>query len=437
MPHDLTGYEILIEEIIRPNHLLGIAGDFLEIGALVGGGTVKLAALLENAKIPKELWVVESFAVDADRTVNTQGQAMNDLYRPIVGSEGGWREGFLEATSRFSNIRLFDVDSLHMHLPEKPLAFAFVDGAHDRAHVLNDFNECWRRLVPGGVLALHDYGGDLPEVTAAINEGLDVHAGEIEWTRRIRWNPLISIKKTGASAPDRLRPRIAVLFCHHQKDPNTLHHLDLLRASNADDPLMEIIPCCFPESEGVADALILSPDPRLPRNTAARVRGRGGEIDLLLYQFFLTGRADAYDRIVILESNCRVTESIRQVYAYDFNVACGGSHVRLGPVDCSAWYHWVYLPEWKRLLIDRHAAGITPLNGIILTLESLARICEGIVRSPRLFENMFSELRLGVACRMFAGDPATLRWMEHSNEWFESSARNPSCGFLHPVKSVG
>ncbi|MEO5913298.1 MAG: class I SAM-dependent methyltransferase [Luteolibacter sp.] len=434
MTADLVGYETLIDEIILRENLLAVPGDFVEIGALAGGGTVKLASFLQQSGSAKSLWVVEAFKVDADSTVNTWGEAMTDIYRHFV-APSDWKESFMRTISPFGNIMLFDVNSLEVQLPDKPVAFAFIDGNHQREYVESDFENCWKRLSPGGVLAMHDFGGNVPGTTETIKACIDRHREEIQWIRRIRDKTLISIKRKSRPSV-RATAKIAVLFCHHQTDPLTLHHLELLRQANCHDPLVTVIPCGFPESQMVEDAVVLAPDPRLPKNEAPRLRGRWGEVDLIMYQFMLSGMGCGYDRLLFLENDCKVTAPVREIFANDLDLGCGGNFVKLGVKDCWGWQHWEELPAWKKLLFGNHAAAVTPTNGVFASTDLMRRVSDGLVRSSRLFDNMHGEIRLGTACRIFAEDISTLLWMENENEWFVSEHRNPNGKFLHPVKNM-
>jgi SAM-dependent methyltransferase len=433
---DLIGYELIVDEILRRDGILSVPGDLIEIGTLMGGGTTKIAKYLAEAGSEKQLWTVDLFDTDADPTINAAGRTMTDIYRCSVPADGSWRSTVEANFAAFPNIRLLQGDSTAMALPMRELCFAMIDGNHQPAHVAIDFENCWRLLSPGGVLAMHDFGGDLPEVTSAIKACIASHQSEIDKIKRFPERTLISIKKRHSDSLDLSSARIAVLFCHHRKDPLTLRHLELLRECNAADSRVEVIPCGFSEADLVEGALRLAPDERLPKNRVPRLAGRWGEIDLLLYQFSISGRAQAYDRVIFVESDCRVTRPIREVFGESLAAPCAAHVVQLGTGTCGGWNHWQDIAEWKRLLIGQHAGGVTPINGFFCSAEVLRKVTEGLIRSPRLFEDMLSEVRLCVACRMFAEDPGSLIWMEHVNEWFHSEHRDPEFGFLHPVKEL-
>jgi len=64
------------------------------------------------------------------------------------------------------------------------LSFGFADGNHDPAWVKSDFRLIWKHLAAGGWAGFHDYRGDLPQVTAALDEDADEHLAEID---RVEW----------------------------------------------------------------------------------------------------------------------------------------------------------------------------------------------------------------------------------------------------------
>ena len=62
-------------------------------------------------------------------------------------------------------------DSLHYDFGRMaPLDFAFIDGAHDLAHVLSDTLKAYEALSPGGCLVWHDFASPVPwvEVSRAL-----------------------------------------------------------------------------------------------------------------------------------------------------------------------------------------------------------------------------------------------------------------------------
>jgi len=188
---DLTGYEALVD-LIRRERLDLLPGDFLEIGCFLGGGTAKLAKVAAAAG--KRVWVIDLFDPTFDLTKNLAGDRMADLYDRFLAGRTQ-EEVFRQVTAPWSHaIRVIKEDSMKVQLPpDLRLAFAFTDGNHDPAWVNSDFKLVWNRLVPGGWAGFHDYGGDLPQVTALLDSMLAEHANEIGRIETIasRWILLI------------------------------------------------------------------------------------------------------------------------------------------------------------------------------------------------------------------------------------------------------
>lgn len=410
MATDFIGYEVLIDEFVRRENLLSVPGDFVEIGTLMGGGTIKLAKYLKAAGSSKTLWTVDAFDPSLDSSVNTEGRSMQGIYRAWVPSDGAWLSSVRASFDPFKNIRLLVGDSKTVDLPPTEVSFAIIDGNHGRDHVISDFERCWKRLSPGGWLAFHDFGGDLPVVTRSVEECIGKHRGEVESVKVLHDHKLIGIKRARQPSSGALSPRTAILFWHRQPDDVTRHHLDLLRAGNRCDPDVEIIACGLPGAELLEDSLVLTPDPQLPRNSRREAGSRDDEVDLLLYQFAVSGRSHAYDRIALIGWNCSMDWPVRDLFPAGMSAQCGGVGVRLGKAACRGLRAWNDLDPLRKRLIGGHAGAFATTNGFFASSGALQRIAEGVLRSPRLFDDIPAEIRLCVACRIFSGDPACLRW---------------------------
>jgi SAM-dependent methyltransferase len=190
---DLVGYDALVN-FNRKEGLDRMPGDFLEIGCFLGGGTAKLAQL---ARVTGKLvWVIDVFDPSFDHTANTNGDRMADLYRGHLQSSSQ-EEIFRAVTRPWADcIRVIKEDSRKASLPEGTrLAFAFGDGNHDPIWVKNDFQLIWDHLLPGGWAGFHDYGGDLPEVTAALDSMMRDHTCEIERVETMKERWVLLVKK--------------------------------------------------------------------------------------------------------------------------------------------------------------------------------------------------------------------------------------------------
>lgn len=189
---DFVGYETLVD-FINENHLYQLPGDFIEIGAFVGGGTKKLAHL---ARVyDKKVIVIDVFNPKADTTTTSGGVNMSDIYFAFLEGRSQYRE-FCKNTRNYDNIVTFKQDSKKVILaPTQRFAFGFVDGNHLPEYVENDFLLVWNHLVAGGAVTLHDYGTELPEVTRTIDKLIRDREKDIARTVEIQEKHIMAIIK--------------------------------------------------------------------------------------------------------------------------------------------------------------------------------------------------------------------------------------------------
>lgn len=189
---DFVGYEVLLN-YIREHRLYLLHGDIIEIGAFVGGGTAKLAdfALSYNKKV----FVIDIFDPLIDRSSTCSGVKMSDIYLAFLEGKSQYHI-YCENTGKYGNIVTIREDSRKVKLSlEQQFMFGFIDGNHQPEYVRNDFSLVWELLVSKGVVALHDYKTELPEVTRAIDELLDEKQNEISDVAEIVDKHIILIKK--------------------------------------------------------------------------------------------------------------------------------------------------------------------------------------------------------------------------------------------------
>jgi methyltransferase family protein len=175
---DLVGYEALIEFFQRRG-LANVPGDVVEIGAFKGGGTYKLAKFLQKHRLQKKVYTIDCFDTQFDVTKTVDAMTMAEYYeRQLAGK--CQRAIFDEVTAGMANIVVIADDSKRVNLSAQALSFAFIDGNHSDEYVINDYYLAWNKLSPRGVVAFHDYGFDLPNVTSTIDHLCDKHSAEIE-----------------------------------------------------------------------------------------------------------------------------------------------------------------------------------------------------------------------------------------------------------------
>jgi hypothetical protein len=195
--NDFVGYEVLID-FITDRALHELEGDIIEIGAFLGGGTVKLARF--GKRYDKRVFAVDIFDPGYDKTRDTGGTRMCDIYQAFLQGRSQ-REVYGETTQGFDNIVTIDKDSREVEFPEEQaFIFGFIDGNHHPDYVRNDFHLIWSNLVPGGTVGFHDYDFDLPDVTETVNRLIDEHRGEISEVREIEGKHIVMVSKRKYSA---------------------------------------------------------------------------------------------------------------------------------------------------------------------------------------------------------------------------------------------
>jgi len=189
---DFVGYETFIGFIMERS-LHELEGDIVEIGAFMGGGTAKLAKFAR--KYGKKVYAVDVFDIEFDRTPDTGGTLMCDIYRAFLQGRSQ-RDVYSETTYGLDNIVTIDKDSRDVQFPEgQSFIFGFIDGNHHPEYVVNDFHVIWPRLVSGGILGFHDYDFELPEVTEAIDSLVDQYRSEIDEVYELKGRNTILLAK--------------------------------------------------------------------------------------------------------------------------------------------------------------------------------------------------------------------------------------------------
>ncbi len=183
-PEEYVGYENLIR-FIEDRALQHLDGDIIEIGAYMGGGTVKLARFA--SKYHKKVFAVDTFDPGVDRTVGRGGVTAGEVYQAFLEGPSMF-EVYEKTTEGLDNVVTIRKDSRYLALPrEQRFFFGFVDGCHQKPCVENDFAVIWPQLVSGGAIGFHDYKfDDWPEVTPAVDGIVSDHRDEIAEIEEIK-----------------------------------------------------------------------------------------------------------------------------------------------------------------------------------------------------------------------------------------------------------
>ena len=139
-------------------------GDILEIGAFCGNFTRLLADTFKNRMV----YAVDVFQPDYDKV-------MGDLYVE-------WLAGTQQLVEYQRNIAgLKNVVTLMCDSTLLPnnvrfsngIKIAYIDGGHSYEAVRIDFAFAWVHLKANGLMVIDDYAHDLPDVTRAVDEGMN------------------------------------------------------------------------------------------------------------------------------------------------------------------------------------------------------------------------------------------------------------------------
>lgn len=138
----------------------------VEIGSGVGGSAQLIAAALDRVGNPATLYCIDACVMPegwvASRTKNRHRRQ---------------RDAILDAIAGLPLVRFIEARSTDARQDwAEPIAFLFIDGGHHYPEVVADLE--WANLVlPGGLMAVHDFGSQLKEwghdgVTRAVVEFL-------------------------------------------------------------------------------------------------------------------------------------------------------------------------------------------------------------------------------------------------------------------------
>lgn len=189
---DFVGYEVLVD-FMKKRKLHELEGDIIEIGAFLGGGTVKLAKYAQT--YGKRVYAVDIFDPSCDKTQDKSGARMCDIYQAFLEGRSQLQV-YQRTTHAFDNIVTLIMDSKKVSFySSQKFIFGFIDGNHQPDYVENDFNLVWRHLVAGGSVGFHDYDFDLPVVTKTIDGLIGKHKHEISDIHRIEQKHIIILTK--------------------------------------------------------------------------------------------------------------------------------------------------------------------------------------------------------------------------------------------------
>lgn len=148
-------------------HSLNLPGDFFEAGTGSGGSTLFMGQRLKQAKIPKLLWTLDTFA---------GYEGINPAKDPKYMHRGDIRCASVEQvrillTEIIDAVRIVagTIPSTLEEVKTTQISFAYIDvNLYDPTYAATRF--CLERLVPGGIILFDDYSW--PQ-TYGVREAID------------------------------------------------------------------------------------------------------------------------------------------------------------------------------------------------------------------------------------------------------------------------
>lgn len=154
---------LFIARLLDEHCIKDVAGDLLEIGAFTGATTRVLGQWAK--KNDKRVLSVDPFDIglDEERTSLYEeylnGQTQMDLFQENV-------KGLPVDMAPMASQDFF----FRNELLQEDFAFIFVDGNHSYTKLVLDLLNGWDCLSDRGLMLVHDYGHDIPDVTRACDE---------------------------------------------------------------------------------------------------------------------------------------------------------------------------------------------------------------------------------------------------------------------------
>lgn len=154
----------------------------------------QLVELLKHFKLPLtgiEVGVAEGLNSRDLLAAGLEKLYMVDNWATIEGQfgDGGYDQAwhdknYIEAIQRVQGYNDVVIlrgrsEKVALHIGDETVGLVYLDGDHTKPGASRDLNNYWHKLVPGGIMAGHDYMNFNYGVNAAVKEFADLHELEI------------------------------------------------------------------------------------------------------------------------------------------------------------------------------------------------------------------------------------------------------------------
>jgi hypothetical protein len=140
-------------------------GDFVEIGVWFGKSASLLSGAVVDRKRNEKVFCFDPFTNEGeerDRRNHVILHGLSNVFPSFV--DNARRCDFYEQVIPIATLSTIALPAMSLRI-----AFAFIDGAHDEASVLSDFDVVKPKLLPGAIVLFHDAIGSVyPGVMRAV-----------------------------------------------------------------------------------------------------------------------------------------------------------------------------------------------------------------------------------------------------------------------------
>lgn len=232
-----------------------------------------------------------------------------------------------------------------------------------------------------------------------------------------------------------LKNRVSILFLHYNTSDVTVNNYNLLKQYN---PTKNVYPVGFSGCNLLDGSHEVNKSSTYPSNSELDLkinRPYWSEADLLIYDFYL--KYPNLPVYYIFEWDTYCNCSLEEFYGDTLNSLSNFSHMTYTSNILQNWVWYQLLSDSQKL--TPNIAGIGPTSGLLFTKSVLSSMVNKVLSSPRSYDNMFSELRLGTLlqqCGYILQKPFTesekyINW-KYENITFDKNIK----GYYHPIKTI-
>lgn len=227
---------------------------------------------------------------------------------------------------------------------------------------------------------------------------------------------------------------MCILFMHHKTCDVTINNLNSLRKNN---PNKKIITIGFDKFQLLDGSHVVHKNDVLyPNNNLMIDKNKDwnywSEVDLLIYDFYI--HHPNYSHYIITEWDVYCNCSAEDFYGDRlYSDALGHGIVTQDNIQDWCWYQFL-TEEQKKI---PNLGGIGPVL-ILFSNRVLKAITDKLLLNPRLYDNMFSELRMGTLVqqcgfklKQYSDNDTFVSWKP---EYIRFDPKVP--GWYHPIKTL-